>query len=451
MRAIRHPLTWLLALAWALSTTPAHASAVTAVADRDLGTYSAGARFTTEIAVHNVSCKGKHDFDLSVEGVPWLEIVGPSRLNNIKRGRTKGTEVAVDLANLEPGRYRGRIRVRCVTCPPPPKCLQSLSAVTLTVAVQGAPGSGGSGSPGRGGGTDGLEPANEDNPFDSVGELHNALLDRIAEQRDQLTVGGVVPPVRIAQLIAETACQGLDAELGTQESCRHRALQTIAVTAMAAETPLPGLFETGSFSEEQREDVAEVRTAISVAFGADGDPQDGIDRIKRVEARILERARISALPREPLPCPDHWPPPCHWHCPLGPIGPCVPLPPVGPDAVERPIDQALLVASSVARHSIAYWHEELSGSSTLWRTTVRGEGGAPSLEDGTGYDEDALCWADFTGALWGAAGGFTNGLIIGALSGPGALGTAVGGALVGSVTGMVFSSAREAADQFGWF
>jgi len=120
----------------------------------------------------------------------------------------------------------------------------------------------------------------------------------------------------------------------------------VAVTALAAETPLPGLFEAGGFSEEQREDVAEVRTAISRAFGADGDPQGAIGRIQRVEARIVERAGIAALPSEPHSCPDHWPPPCHWHCPLGPSQPCVPLPPVGPDVVEHSIDQALLVAGS---------------------------------------------------------------------------------------------------------
>lgn len=102
----------------------------------DLGTLEAGKVYPTTVTAENVNCKGKHTFEVSVEGASWFRIRGPDALRKIRPGQSKTTDAEVDLTEIQPGEYRSRLEVRCVTCPPPPKCKLSKNIFEVLVIVE---------------------------------------------------------------------------------------------------------------------------------------------------------------------------------------------------------------------------------------------------------------------------------------------------------------------------
>lgn len=103
----------------------------------NLGSLELGKVYPTEITAKNLSCDGSHSFAITVEAGPWFKITGPSRLNDIARGASKTSAAAVDLRDLEPGSYEGRISIRCLTCPP--TCQQNLSELRIKLIAQRPP------------------------------------------------------------------------------------------------------------------------------------------------------------------------------------------------------------------------------------------------------------------------------------------------------------------------
>lgn len=101
-----------------------------------LGTLRTGKVYPTTVTARNVDCRGRHNFAVSVEGAPWLRITGPSTLSGIAPGGSRATEAEVDFRDAAPGEYRGKIVVRCLTCPPPPKCRQDLTEIDVLVTVE---------------------------------------------------------------------------------------------------------------------------------------------------------------------------------------------------------------------------------------------------------------------------------------------------------------------------
>lgn len=407
------------------------AELVEEVVEVDLGTHSPGARFSTSIAAHNASCKGRHDFELVVRDAPWLVPVS-NELTRIRKGRRKSTDLLVDTRGLEPGLHRGRIEVRCVTCPPPPKCNQDRTRVQVVLGIRGPIGD----PPGTPGEPDQIDPENPANPLDSYGRLHNEMLDRIAADRESIETAGLGFPSRVAAYVAGQVCEGLE---GAEEGCTDETFVQLAAISMSAEIPTSRVLDLGGFSPEQSLDVRQIEEAIALAFDETGpDPRAAVERIKRIEDRVVERAGLvpggGPVPR----CPEGWPPPCHVFCPLGPAGPCVPLPPVGTVAIDHGIDHAILGASSTARFSIAYWHREAQGDSVLWPMAAKEPGG-----EGDGEEDECKFWCklwgvakkDFQGALVGGLSGFTKGLFTG---------TPLQAAGVGAAVGAVTESAKAA-------
>ncbi len=101
----------------------------------DLGTLQPGRVYDTEATGVNHSCRGKHDLEITVEGAPWLRITGPHVLRRVGVGERKSTPAQVDTRGLEPGVYRGEMRIRCLTCPPPPKCVQSITELDVVFRI----------------------------------------------------------------------------------------------------------------------------------------------------------------------------------------------------------------------------------------------------------------------------------------------------------------------------
>ncbi len=107
-------------------------------ADRiwDLGTLEVGKVYPTTVTAQNVNCQGKHTFEVSVEGASWFRVRGPTALRKIRPGQSKTTDAEVDLTEMQPGEYRSKMEVRCVTCPPPPKCTLSKNIFEVVVIVE---------------------------------------------------------------------------------------------------------------------------------------------------------------------------------------------------------------------------------------------------------------------------------------------------------------------------
>ena len=125
----------------------------------NLGSHPTGMRGATTVTAANVSCKGKRDFQIEVEGEArrFLEIVGPTRLNNIARGQSKDTPAVLDLNGVAPGVYnQGALLVRCLNCPA--SCRQDYTRIQIHLTVTGTPGGSAPGSAtatGTGGGSTG--------------------------------------------------------------------------------------------------------------------------------------------------------------------------------------------------------------------------------------------------------------------------------------------------------
>ena len=100
-----------------------------------LGTLKIGKVYPTTVTAKNLNCRGRHTFEVSVEGAPWFRITGPSTLSGISPGRSRVTDAEVDLRDAAPGEYRGKVVVRCLTCPPPPKCQQDLTEIDVRVTA----------------------------------------------------------------------------------------------------------------------------------------------------------------------------------------------------------------------------------------------------------------------------------------------------------------------------
>ena len=282
-------------------------------------------------------------------------------------------------------------------------------------------------------------PENAMNPFDSYGKLHNQMLDFVARELPALENRGVVLPADVVNFLAREACADVQRGGASFPGCEGEMSRRIFSVGSASDSPLEDLYVRAGYSPQQRRDVEEIGAALSLPAEA------AIARIKEVEQGILRRAGIGTGgvntapgiiygdPSHPLPaCPSGWPPPCDFWCPSR-LGDCVPLPPV--ERLNRPTglawnDRSILMASSAARFSLAYWHKQANDPESPWN---RGSSAAQAPR----YDEDKLAWADFTGMLWGAG----EGLVFGG----------IGGSLVGSVSGMIFSSIREGGSQLGWW
>lgn len=411
------------------------AEPVEEVVEVDLGTHSPGARFSTSIAAHNVSCKGRHDFELVVRDAPWLVPAASTELTRIRKGRKKSTDLLVDTRGLEPGIHRGRIEVRCVTCPPPPKCTQDRTRVQVVLRIRSSLGD----SPGSPGDPGPIDPGNPANPLDSYGVLHNAMLDEIAVNRNSIETAGIALPSKLAARLAGRVCASLE---GAGEQCADAAFIQIASISMLADLPTARLLDAAGFSPEQRRDVQGIEDAIALSFDeAEPRPGPAIEEIERVEERVLQRTGIVAGGEPPRMCPAGWPPPCPWSCPLGPEGPCVPLPPVAREGFDSGIDHAILMASSTARHSIAYWHRQARSVSGPWYMA----------EEEEEEDDECKFWCklwgvvkqDFKGALVGGSVGFVEGFMP-----ESSVEDGVDSAWVGAAVGGVKASAKAAVSAF---
>lgn len=282
-------------------------------------------------------------------------------------------------------------------------------------------------------------PDNARNPFDSYGKLHNQMLDFVASELPALENRGVVLPADVVHLLARQACTDVERGGASIPGCEGEMSRRILSGGIASDSPLEDLSARAGYTPQETRDVEAIVAALSLPA------EDAVTRIKEVEEGILRRAGIGTGggetapgiiygdPSHPLPaCPFGWPPPCDFWCPSQ-LGDCVPLPPV--ERLNRPTgaawnDRSILMASSVARFSLAYWHKQANDPASPWN---RGGSGGQVPR----YDEDKLAWADFTGMLWGAGEGLLTG--------------GIGGSLVGSVGGMIFSSIREGGSQLGWW
>lgn len=101
----------------------------------DLGTLDGTKTYPTTITAANLSCRGRHTFAISIVDTPWLRLAGPAVLEKISMGESKVSDAVVDPRGLRAGEYRGRIEIRCTSCPPPPKCQQNLSELEVRMRV----------------------------------------------------------------------------------------------------------------------------------------------------------------------------------------------------------------------------------------------------------------------------------------------------------------------------
>ena len=131
-----------LAFAWALSSALAGlfagGSPLAADGDRqvlDYGQLEPGRVYPTTATAVNESCRGAHDFRLEVEGGTWYRITGPTVLGGIRRGEQRSTEVEVDTRGLAPGAHELLLKIRCTTCPPPPKCTQDITEIVVRLRI----------------------------------------------------------------------------------------------------------------------------------------------------------------------------------------------------------------------------------------------------------------------------------------------------------------------------
>ncbi|MDX1383709.1 MAG: hypothetical protein R3190_08710 [Thermoanaerobaculia bacterium] len=81
-----------------------------------LGEVARGKRYPTTVSATNM-CKGKHDFQIEVEGaVADFLLVPDPVIRQVARKETKSAEATFDLTEVEPGSYEGVLRTTCITC-----------------------------------------------------------------------------------------------------------------------------------------------------------------------------------------------------------------------------------------------------------------------------------------------------------------------------------------------
>lgn len=101
----------------------------------DLGTLLAGRVYPTTATAANVSCPGRHDFQITIQNTPWFRLTGPAVLRRIGVGEEKTTPAEVDTRGLAPGDYRGLMKIRCLDCPPPPRCVQDVTELEILLHI----------------------------------------------------------------------------------------------------------------------------------------------------------------------------------------------------------------------------------------------------------------------------------------------------------------------------
>ncbi len=101
----------------------------------DLGEQRAGAAYPTSIAATN-ECGGRRDFQIEIDDQAsrFLKLRGSDRIEKVRRGESKAAELVVDLVEVAPGAYNdGRVRIRCLDCPP--SCRQDVKTLEVKLVV----------------------------------------------------------------------------------------------------------------------------------------------------------------------------------------------------------------------------------------------------------------------------------------------------------------------------
>jgi hypothetical protein len=102
----------------------------------NLGTLESGKKYPTQINIQNISCEGKQTLTAVAGNLPWLRIDGAEKIEDVAMGETRPVKAIVDLTGVAAGEYKGIIAVVCLTCPPPPKCVQDISQLNVNVIVK---------------------------------------------------------------------------------------------------------------------------------------------------------------------------------------------------------------------------------------------------------------------------------------------------------------------------
>jgi hypothetical protein len=100
----------------------------------ELGTLGSGKKYPTQVTIKNISCKGSHTFSAATENLSWITIEGAEKVENIKIGESRSVNAVIDLINVTPGEYEGKILIRCLTCPA--NCVQDVSQINVHVIVK---------------------------------------------------------------------------------------------------------------------------------------------------------------------------------------------------------------------------------------------------------------------------------------------------------------------------
>lgn len=103
----------------------------------DLGTLEAGKVYPTTVAAVNNSCPGAHTVTIQLHGAPWLRVTGPKQFDGLRPGDSRTSPAELDTRGLTTGLYEGWIRLRCTTCPPPPRCYQNIGLVHVVFRIPG--------------------------------------------------------------------------------------------------------------------------------------------------------------------------------------------------------------------------------------------------------------------------------------------------------------------------
>gem|GEM_PF-2964101 len=105
----------------------------------NFGEVEGGRTYSTEIEVANTSCRGRHTLRIEIDGASCLRVTSNATIERLAMGETVTPKLELNLRNLEPGHYSGLFVVRCLTCPPPPKCRVRLSKHQVEAEGPGGP------------------------------------------------------------------------------------------------------------------------------------------------------------------------------------------------------------------------------------------------------------------------------------------------------------------------
>ncbi|MEM8963204.1 MAG: hypothetical protein AAGD38_17095 [Acidobacteriota bacterium] len=105
--------------------------------DWHIGTFENETTVQRRVVAKNISCPGKHTFEVDVDATPWMEVEIGRTLEDIPVGGSKEARLEVDVASLPPGEHYGLMMIGCTTCPPPPECTQSGRRLLVRVIKKG--------------------------------------------------------------------------------------------------------------------------------------------------------------------------------------------------------------------------------------------------------------------------------------------------------------------------